>query len=75
VVGQISLGILTFWFVSWELAPVVVEAFAGLVVGHIVGPELAVGRIEVEPVGIVAMVGPQIVVQHKPVVVAHELEL
>ena len=64
MVGQISLGILTFWSVSWELAPIVVGAFAELVVVHI--EEVAVGRIEVEPVGIV--VEPQMVV-HKPVVV------
>jgi len=42
-----------------------VVAFAELVVVHIVGPGLAVVGIEVEPVGIVAMVGPRIVVQRK----------
>jgi len=67
VVGQISLGILTFWFVSWELASIVEEPWVVPieVVEHTIGSELAVVGIKVEPVGIVAMVEPQIMVQHK----------
>lgn len=69
MVGQFSWGILTFWFISWELAPVVV---VGPLVVEVVKHRVV--DIEVEPVGMAAMVEARIMGQRSSVV-AIELEL
>lgn len=69
MVGQFSWGILTFWFISWVLAPVVV---VGPLVVEVVKHRVV--DIEVEPVGMVAMVEARIMGQRSSVV-AIELEL